>query len=617
MKLLLQITATLLFSLLTRADCSALVNTIDPYVVFNEYYDAIGGLKKVKAEKTVYLEGRITFDGLDGTYRLWSGEHLHYRTTEDYGIINQTFGDNGRFSWMVDTNGKIQIQRDEETLKRRRITKFHEAFEHLNPNSEIFILTFEGVQKVKETECYVIRTTNSINDDIYLDYFSTLDFYQIKSIVKQPDIQIHTLLSDYRDVNGVKHSFHEESEILPRDKKEIIQLNKYEVNIEINPALFEPPEKDVRDYHFIENECSENIPFQLIENNIFLPVNMNGKKRLWLLDNGASMSVIDYDHASTIGLKPEGRINGVGIEKTFELSFVKLPPYRIEGLQLDTQTIFVFQGLSERFHAEEAVGILGYDFLSRFVTKIDYADRLISFYNPETFIYNGNGCVLDAPLKEKTFNLTGTVDRKYSGKWRLDLGAFDISFHFPFASNNGLLDRKGIDRISTGLGGRHFERTLQFKTIQLGELTVTNPLISVPLEKSKGSNSSSESIGNIGNSLLRNFVIYLDYERQQVIIEKGENFNKSFPVDKSGFQIGSTDNGLLEIVFISPDTPAARAGFLEGDIIKSINNIDVKYFPELITLKKLLREKPGTEYTFRVLRNGQIEVIKLMLQDLF
>jgi hypothetical protein len=52
MKLLLQITAALLFSLLMRADCSALENTIDPYVVFNEYYDAIGSLKKVKAKKT-------------------------------------------------------------------------------------------------------------------------------------------------------------------------------------------------------------------------------------------------------------------------------------------------------------------------------------------------------------------------------------------------------------------------------------------------------------------------------------------------------------------------------------------------------------------------------------
>lgn len=618
MKFLLQTTTALLFLLLLRVDCAALENPVDPHEVFSKYYNAIGGLKKIKAEKTVYLGGRITFDGLDGTYKLWSGKPLHYRSEENFGIFNQTFGDNGKFSWMVDTNGKIQIYRDEETLKRRKITKYLENFEHLNPDSKIFTLTFEDVQKVKETDCYVIKTINTINDDIYLDYFSTIDFFLIKSIIKQPDIQIHSLFSDYRDVNGVKHPFYEETDILPRNKKKIVHLSRYDVNIKINTSLFEPPEEDVRDYQFLKGESSEDIPFLFIENNIFIPLTINGEKRYWLLDNGASMSVIDFDYASSLGLKPEGRINGFGIEKTFELSFVKLPLFQVEGLRFNTQTIFSFQGLADRFYEPDVVGILGYDFLSRFVTRVDYSNQKISFYNPDTFTYNGKGCVINAPLlQDRTFNIIMTVDEKYSGKWRLDLGAFDVSFHFPFANKNNFQDMKGIDRVSTGLGGKHFERTSQFKTIQLGDFTITNPLINIPYEKSNGSNSGSESIGNIGNSLLRHFVIYLDYERQQIIIEKGRDFNKSFPADKSGLQIGPADNGFPEIVFVSPDSPAAEAGFLEGDIIKSINNIDIKHIPAIVTLQKLLREKAGTEYTFRVLRDGQTEKIKLTLQDLF
>ena len=618
MKFLLQITTALLFILFLRADCTALEDPVGPYEVFSKYYNAIGGLKKIKAENAIYLEGRITFDGLDGTYKLWSGRPLHYRSEENFGIINLTTGDNGQFSWMVDTNGKIQIQRDEETLKRRKIAKYFENFEHLNSDSEIFTLTLEGVEKIKETDCYVIKTINTINDDICLDYFSTIDFYLIKSIIKQPDIQIHTLFSDYRDINGVKHSFYEEAEIVPRDKKKIIQLSRYDINIKVNPSLFEPPEEDVRDYQFLKDESSEDIPFLFVENNIFIPLTINDERRYWLLDNGASMSGIDFDYASSLGLKPEGRIKGFGIEKTFELSFVKLPPFQVEGLQFNTQTIFSFQGLSDRFYEPDVVGILGYDFLSRFVTRIDYSNQNISFYDPETFIYNGKGCVLDTPLlKDRTFNIMMTVDEKYSGKWRLDLGAFDVSFHFSFANKNNFQDMQGIDRVSTSLGGKHFERTLQFKTIQLGDFTITDPLISIPYEKGSGSSSGSESIGNIGNSLLCHFVIYLDYERQQIIIEKGRDFNKSFPIDKSGLQIGPADNGFPEIVFVSPDSPAAEAGFLAGDIIKSINNIDIKYNPSIVTLQKLLRERAGTEYTFRVLRDGQTEKIKLTLQDLF
>lgn len=610
-------TTVLLAFLLLTIECFAQENLTDPYAIFNKYYDAIGGLKKVKAEETVYLEGKITYDGLKGTRRLWGRKPLCYRSEEDFGIINQTFGDNGQFSWMVDTNGKVQIQRDEETIKRREIRRFLEDFEHLNPKSEIFTLTFEGIQKVNNTDCYIVKTINSINDDIYLDYFHTLNFYLIKSIIKQPDIQIHTFFSDYRDVKGVKHTFHEETEIIPRDKKEIIQLSKYEVNIEVNPLRFEPPENDAKDYQFLKGESAEGISFQFVENNIFIPLTINCEKRLWLLDNGASMSVIDEDYASVLGLKSEGKIKGFGIENIFDLSFVRLPPYRMEGLQFNTQTIFSFQGLSDVFYEPDVVGILGYDFLSRFVTKIDYARQKISFYNPETFIYKGKGCVIEAPLKDKTFNVVMTVDGKYSGKWRLDLGAFDVSFHFPFASKNGFTDIRGIDRISTGLGGEHLERTLQFKTIQLGNFTITNPLISIPFERSKGSNASRELVGNIGNSLLRHFVIYLDYNHQQIIVEKGEDFNRSIPRDKSGLQIGPLDNGIPVIVFVSPNTPAEKAGFQKGDIIKSINNIDVSYIPKIITMQKLLREKAGTEYTFKVLRNNQTKEIKLRLQDLY
>lgn len=394
-------------------------------------------------------------------------------------------------------------------------------------------------------------------------------------------------------------------------------MNKYEVNPETNHSIFEPPENDAEDYQFLKDESSENVPFELIENNIFIPITIGCEKKLWLLDNGASMSVIDHDYALSLGLKPEGSINGVGIEKTFELSFVRLPPYQVEGLQFDTQTIYSFQGLSDMFYAKDAVGILGYDFLSRFVTKIDYANRTLSFYKPKTFIYSGKGSVLDAPLNNKTFNVVMSVDEKHSGKWHLDLGAFDISFHFPFASKNGFLDRRGIERFSSSMGGEHFEKTLKFKTIEIGGFTVNNPLINIPLKISKGSNASRKTIGNIGNSLLRHFVIYLDYERQQVTLEEGKDFNRSFPVDRSGLQIGMADNGFPEIVFVAPDTPASKDGFLKGDIIKSINDIDIKYIPEIITLKKLLREKSGTEYTFKVLRDGQPEIIRLTLQDLF
>ena len=57
---------------------------------------------------------------------------------------------------------------------------------------------------------------------------------------------------------------------------------------EIDPALFEPPAEDAKDYEFSGVESFESVPFQYIGEHIYIMVNINGKERLWILDSGAS-----------------------------------------------------------------------------------------------------------------------------------------------------------------------------------------------------------------------------------------------------------------------------------------------------------------------------------------
>jgi glycosidase len=260
---------------------------------------------------------------------------------------------------------------------------------------------------------------------------------------------------------------------------------------------------------------------------------------------------------------------------------------------------------------------MGHDFLSRFVVKIDYAGRTLSFYHPDRFEYKGEGRVVDAPLRNKIFSLPAIVDDKYNGRWTLDIGAFDVSFHYPYAKENGLLERKGVDRISADLGGQHGERTIRFRSMEIGGYKVLNPLINIPLNMGKGSNVSREIIGNIGNTLLRHFTLYLDYKRQRVIIEKGKDFERSFPEDKSGMLIGRTGDGHPEIVFIAPGTPADKAGFLIGDIIMRVNGTDAASLGGIIGVRNLFLEEAGIEYNIELIRAGSGQELKLTLEDLF
>ncbi|MFO7559927.1 MAG: aspartyl protease family protein [Desulfobacterales bacterium] len=589
----------------------------DPYQIFQRHYEAIGGVKTLKSIKTAYIEGTTVYDGLKGRFKKWEESPLRYRLEEDFTIIAQLEGDNGHFSWIKDTNGKVMICRDEETLKRRKIKIRLENFEHLQPDSKFFSLSFEGIQMVENDPCYVVKLTNRINHDVLWSFFDTKHFLLRKSILKQPDMEIHTVYSDYHEEHGIKIAYHEESDIFPREKKEITTIEKCLINTDIDDSVFEMPENIARDFRFQNGNSSENIPFEFVENNIFLRVNIKDDERLWLLDSGASMSVIDKNYADSLGAKSSGSIKGFGFGANFDLQFVTLPAFSIQGVEFEEQKIFSFANLAENFHEPVCFGILGYDFLSRFVVKIDYADQKLSIYDPIHFKYSANGTIIDAPLKSRTFTIPMTVDNQYSGRWSIDLGSFNTSFYFPFASSNNLSDRKGIERISRGMGGEYMEKTVQFKNLKIGGFVIKNPLICVPYKEESGASLIGELAGNIGNSTLRHFQIYLDYEKQQVILEQGKDFNKKFPRDNSGMMIGRTEQGQPKIVFIAAGLPGDKAGFLEGDIILSINRKKSEKDLSILQIARLLREDAGTKHDLVIMRDGQIKTIRLTLENLY
>ncbi len=612
-------TIILLFSVFNTARTESLT---DPYEILNRHYEAIGGLDKLKAEKTVYFEGTIILEGtgLQGTFKQWYTKPLRMRQEVDLHVMKQTTGDNGHYSWVVDANEKLLIAKDEKTLKERTVKKLLADYDHLNRDSPNFQVIFQGIETIGDIDCYLIKITNSVNEDVQFDYYNTTHFYLEKRVKREPDQEIHTIFSDYRDVNGVQHAFLENQKILPIGQNVTVKINKYETNRAIDNTVFELPGQDVEDFTFLKGESAENIPFQFIEEHIYLSVNINGKVRLWILDSGAGKTVIDSLYASELGLQLEGTIKGKGAGHTVDVSFTTLPPFTIQGLHFNEQKIVSIDVslILRRVMGLDVVGILGYDFLSRFVTRIDYAHKTLSFYDPDKFQYRGTGKVIDAPLKDNFFVLSMIVDGKYSGKWHLDLGAGGLDFHYPFAEENDLLNLPGVDRVGFGAGGEIKSRTSQFHTLELEGFVIENPLISIPRQRGEGAFASKELIGNIGNALLRQFVLYLDYRRQQVILEKGADFGKKFPRDKSGLQILLTEDGDgYEVFFIAENTPAEKAGFKKGDVIQSINGIKVDYLGGIVAMRELLREKAGTKYTFKVMRTGKTREIILELRHLY
>ena len=350
----------------------------NPYSILAAHFAAVGGLDRLKREKNSYMHGSIRFAGMDGRLQVWS-EGMQYRREVHYPAFSQIEGDDGHYMWSVDLNNKHLIHKDPETVKRRKIRGLLEDFENLNPNSEFFRLSLMDAEEVDGELCYVIETRNTINQDIYYDYFSVKTFLLLKEILKEPYLEVTTVNSDFRKQNGMTYSFHKESEISPTGKTIVIQTEEYSINVPISQDMYQLPDHDVRDFSFDNNIHAEAIAFVFVENNIFLPVDVQGETHYWVLDSGADMSVIDADYAETLGLQSTGVLLGNATSSLAEFSFVHIDGFQLEGLKIHGQTVLSYKGLASTFYEPKIGGSLGYDVLSRLIPKVDYANRQVSF----------------------------------------------------------------------------------------------------------------------------------------------------------------------------------------------------------------------------------------------
>jgi len=263
----------------------------------------------------------------------------------------------------------------------------------------------------------------------------------------------------------------------------------------------------------------------------------------------------------------------------------------------------------------EVGGILGFDFLSRFVTKIDFANELLSFYDPEAFKYEGDGHVVDMHVREGVFGVDATLDGTHKGGWLFDLGAGRCSLDELYARRNGYLDRAGVLGLGHGAGNEFKLKHIRCDSLQFAGFTLYSPLVSFAYE-TRDTALVSDQIGTLGNSLFRHFVLYCDYAHERLMIEKGDKFDYDWPEDNSGLSVAFNDDKQVEVLFVSPGTPAERAGLAIGDIVRSIDGVDTDSLDGLSEIRTMLCAKPGTTYDFVVERNKNTVNLKIELAKL-
>lgn len=612
-----------LFALLAIISISSTVmaqtNAPDPYEILNAYFAAMGGLDRLKAERSSYVEADISVGGLQGTLKSWTQKPGRLAFDVDLGILTIKQGENDEYEWILDQNGKLQkiTNFDDATLKRKAIKKRIENYEYADPGSDIFTLKYEGTDLFDDRDCHIIEIANNVCSDNLVYCIDTENYLLVRSMSIEGVKSNDKYYRDYREIDGLMVAF-EITEIPHQTGQEqLMKITKYASNPEIDYSIFEAPPEPSKDYRFEAGNRAENIPIRFIEDHIYVPVIIDCRETIWILDTGASVSVISDTLAARLNLKLQGDMKGVGAGGQVDVKFTTIPSFRMPGIVFDEQTVAAINmdGLNALL-AIEIDGILGFDFLSRFVTRIDYANESISIFDPETFTYAGDGVELGFHLKENMFMVEATLDDIHKGNWLADIGSSMISLHGAYALKNRYPERKGVEGRGRGAGGYFGIKKVKCESIDFAGFKISNPIVSFSIG---GTDTvfTADEIGSLGNPVFKHFVLYCDYAGERLIVEKGDNFNEQGQDNRAGIGLTRGANKEILVSYISPDTPAEKAGFEKDDVVLSINGIEIGCFEGLAAVRKLFREKAGTQYTFIVNRGGREKELKLKLRELY
>jgi len=247
---------------------------------------------------------------------------------------------------------------------------------------------------------------------------------------------------------------------------------------------------------------------------ILLSVSLNhGIPEWWALDSGASDCIVDRSVAGKARLVTRGgrELTGTGKGKV-HLDSIRSPiSLELAGKFLPTCTHFGaldLHGVAGN-GARAISGILGYEFFSRYIVRIDFAKHMLTLYDPAKYHYVGNGDTLqlrfDRKLPRIDVRIRTARRPEVIRRLIVDTGSEDaVDDSTVRSSPNG----PAITISTTGLGASYQAAIGTLDTVRIGR----SVFFGLP--------GVASDIGIVGNAIWSRFVCVFDYTHKRLIIER-------------------------------------------------------------------------------------------------
>ena len=314
----------------------------------------------------------------------------------------------------------------------------------------------------------------------------------------------------------------------------------------------------------------------------------------FILDTGSGGISLDSATVSTLQLAsspPEQMVRGIG--GTRKVGFVKNQKLKIHQLTVDSLDFHIIDySVLSALYGEKIDGIAGYSLLSRYIIKIDYENRMLSFCSNGPIQYPKGGYVLRPPIARLPYLPAYIKDAERRRlNYLFDIGAgltVLLSNHYMQDSAFLKTKRKKYLKQGEGLGGKvNFYLTLM-KELRIGPYKFHNVPINV-FDDEFNVTAYPTSGGIVGNDIFRRFNCIFNYKNGELYIKPNKFFSEPFDYAYSGIELYRID-GRAIIGDIPKDSPADKAGLLAGDEVLAVNK---KFGMTLNDLKQALQSTYG------------------------
>ena len=254
------------------------------------------------------------------------------------------------------------------------------------------------------------------------------------------------------------------------------------------------------------------VPFAAVGNLVIVDVRLNGSRPLsFVLDTGAARMVVETKVSRELQLGEGDTIGGAGAGR--------IPVRRIKGVDVEVGGVpskdheFVATDLSGigSLIGHGVDGILGYEFLSRFIVTVDYSNSRLELRDARSAEPIPDGEELPIrlhkgwPFVRGTLKVTGADD--VTDEFLIDSGSDDAVNH-PLAAQ--ATDRRPT-RTGNGLGSPVDGFIATARSLELGSHTMRD----LPIASGGGSEQTSRLIGG---GVLSRFTVTFDYPHSRIFL---------------------------------------------------------------------------------------------------